>query len=77
MARKALLPKIEQANALVRQYAATQKNVTYVDVFTPMLGTDGQPQPKWFIEDGLHMNRSGYELWIRILKPWVDAHGRS
>lgn len=74
MARKSLLPKIEQANELARKYAATQKNVTYVDVFTPMLGADGQPQRKWFIEDGLHMNRTGYELWIGILKPWVDAH---
>ena len=74
MARKALLPKIRQANELVREYAATQKNVTYIDVFTPMLGADGQPQLKWFIQDGLHMNRIGYELWIRLLKPWVDAH---
>ncbi|HKT27340.1 SGNH/GDSL hydrolase family protein [Dyella sp.] len=76
MARKALLPKIKQANALVRNYASTQKNVTYIDVFTPMLGADGQPQPKWFIEDGLHMNRAGYALWIALLKPWVDAHGQ-
>jgi len=76
IARKALLPKITQANELVRQYATTQKNLAYIDVFTPMLGADGQPQPKWFIEDGLHMNRTGYELWIGILKPWVDVHGR-
>lgn len=76
MSRKALLPKIEQANELVRAYAATQQDVTYIDTFTPMLGADGQPQPKWFIEDGLHMNRTGYELWISILKPWVDAHAR-
>ena len=76
MARTALLPKIKQANELVREYAATQKNVAYIDTFTPMLGADGQPQPKWFIADGLHMNRTGYELWIGILKPWVDAHGR-
>lgn len=74
VARKALLPKIKQTNELVREYAATQKNVTYIDVFTPMLGADGQPQLKWFIEDGLHMNRTGYALWISIIKPWVDAH---
>ncbi|GLQ90670.1 SGNH/GDSL hydrolase family protein [Dyella flagellata] len=76
VARAALLPKIEQANELVREYAATQKQVTYVDVFTPMLGADSKPQPRWFIEDGLHMNRTGYALWISKLKPWVDAHGR-
>lgn len=76
MARQALLPKIRAANALVKAYAATEKDVAYLDVFTPMLGEDGQPQSKWFIQDGLHMNRSGYELWIGIVRPWVDAHGR-
>jgi lysophospholipase L1-like esterase len=74
VARQSLLPQIKQANELVRAYAATQNNVTYVDVFTPMLGPDGQPQQKWFGPDGLHMNRSGYALWIGLLKPWVDAH---
>ena len=73
VARKVLLLKIEQANALVRTYAAAQKNVTYLDVFTPMLGKDGQPQPGWFVEDGLHMNRTGYALWIGIIRPWIDA----
>ncbi|BFI94517.1 MAG: SGNH/GDSL hydrolase family protein [Rhodanobacter sp.] len=76
MARKALLPQIRAANDLVRTYAATQQQVAYLDVFTPMLGKDGQPQAKWFIQDGLHMNRTGYELWIGIVRPWVDAHGR-
>lgn len=76
VARQSLLPQIRQANELVREYAGTQQGVTYIDVFTPMLGKDGQPQQKWFGPDGLHMNRSGYELWIGLLKPWVDAHGR-
>ena len=73
VARKALLPKIREANALVRAFAATQKSVTYLDVFTPMLDKDGQPQPRWFIADGLHMNRQGYALWIGVVTPWLDA----
>ncbi|TAL74335.1 MAG: hypothetical protein EPN56_12100 [Rhodanobacter sp.] len=76
IARKSLLPQIRAANALVRAYAATQKQVTYLDVFTPMLGRDGQPQTRWFIQDGLHMNRAGYELWTSIVRPWVTAHRR-
>ena len=76
MARKALLPQIRETNDRIRHWAATQKGVSYLDVVTPMLGADGQPQLKWFRDDGLHMNRSGYELWISIVKPWVDAHGR-
>jgi len=73
MARKVLLPQIREANALVREYAATQKGVAYLDVFTPMLGQDGQPQPQWFIADGLHMNRKGYVLWIGVVKLWLET----
>ena len=76
VARQALLPQIREANALVRAYAAGQPGVTYLDVFTPMLGKDGQPQPQWFGPDGLHMNRRGYALWVERLTPWVDAHGK-
>lgn len=72
VARKVLLPQVSEANALIKAYAATQKQVTYLDVYTPMLGADGQPQWKWFGPDGLHMNRTGYALWIGIIRPWVD-----
>ena len=72
MARQVLLPKVREANALIEAYAAAQQQVTYLDVYTPMLGADGQPQWRWFGDDGLHMNRTGYALWIGIIRPWVD-----
>lgn len=72
MARRARLTNIRKANKLVSAYAATHPGVTYLDVFTPMLGRDGQPQPRWFRADGLHMNRSGYALWISIARPWLE-----
>ena len=72
MARKHLLPQIRHANALVRDYAG-RHGVAYLDVFTPMLGPDGQPQPQWFGPDGLHMNREGYALWTRVVRGWLDA----
>lgn len=73
VARAPLLPNIRAANALVESYAAAQVKVSYLDVHTPMLGRDGQPQARWFGDDGLHMNRAGYALWIRIIKPWIDT----
>jgi lysophospholipase L1-like esterase len=73
VARAVLLPKVRQANALIRAYAEAQKDVTYLDVFTPMLDKNGDPQPDLFGDDGLHMNRKGYQLWIGVIKPWVDA----
>lgn len=73
VARANLLPQIRRANALIKAWAATQPAVSYLDVYTPMLGTDGKPSMRWFGPDGLHMNRRGYALWIGIIRPWIDA----
>lgn len=66
------LPRQQQANALVKAEAAKLHNVEFIDVATPMLGADGQPRPDLFIEDRLHMNRAGYELWRAIVAPYLD-----
>ncbi|HEV2540641.1 MAG TPA: SGNH/GDSL hydrolase family protein [Frateuria sp.] len=76
MARRQLLPQIRQANALVRDYARQQHGVDYLDAFTPMLGPDGQPQRRWFVQDGLHMNRQGYAVWVRLVRTWLDIVAR-
>ena len=38
-----------------------------------MLGADHRPQPELFIQDGLHMTREGYELWIPPVGELLDA----
>lgn len=75
-ARVALLEKMREANALVRQYIATDPSLTYVDVFTPMLGATGLPRGELFQSDGLHMNAHGYAIWRGLLQPLVSATAR-
>lgn len=69
--RANLLPQIRQANALIQQRTAQMRDVRYVDVFTPMLGPDGQPRPALFREDMLHMTADGYALWTKALAPYI------
>jgi lysophospholipase L1-like esterase len=57
------------ANQLIREFISARPKLIYVDVFTPMLGADGQPRPELFVSDRLHLNPEGYQLWARILKP--------
>jgi lysophospholipase L1-like esterase len=72
-ARVALLGKMRETNALVRQYIAAHPSLTYVDVFTPMLGSTGIPRDDLFQSDGLHMNAKGYAIWRGLLQPLVSA----
>lgn len=69
--RAALLPQVRQANALVREYAGAAEHVDYLDVYLPMLDGQGQPREELFLEDRLHMNRSGYAIWVGVVRPWL------
>ena len=33
---------------------------------------NGQPKPEWFVEDQLHLNAKGYEMWNRIIKGEIE-----
>ena len=47
--------------------------LTFVDIWTEMLGPSGEPRPELFVEDQLHMNERGYEIWTRVLRPVVET----
>lgn len=68
--RWALYPKMQEANALIRQYIeAHPKRLRYLDVSTPLLGRNGKPQPQFYVSDSLHMTPAGYAVWQRVVKP--------
>lgn len=69
--RVGLLPRIREANALVREYAQGEEAVDYLDVFLPMLDAQGRPREELFIDDQLHMNSSGYAIWAGVVRPWL------
>lgn len=77
VARAALLPQILKANQLISDWAATQKNVSFLDVVPAMLDAKGRPRPDLFIQDGLHMNSKGYALWVAQVGPWLAGHAKS
>ncbi|GAB3240767.1 SGNH/GDSL hydrolase family protein [Hymenobacter seoulensis] len=72
LARWALYPQMQEANRLIQQYIEQHpKHLRFVDVSTPMLGPNGKPRPELYLEDGLHMTRTGYDIWTRALAPYL------
>ena len=71
--RAQLLPAVVEANGLIRKALATLPNTGYTDVYTPMLGADGQPRAALFREDMLHMTPDGYAIWRAALAPKVSC----
>lgn len=75
LARLALWPTMKAANDKIRDWAATQKSICFVDVAPAMLDAQGKPRPELFRPDGLHMLPAGYALWIAALKPVLADYG--
>ena len=67
--RAALLPKVRETNNIVGAYVRTQTGTDYIDIYTPMMGSDGRPRAELFLPDMLHMNVSGYRVWQAAIAP--------
>ncbi|MEI6399373.1 MAG: hypothetical protein WCO71_11445, partial [Pseudomonadota bacterium] len=73
--RWAQVAEVIKANALIETYTKQNPGLVFIDVFHPMLGTDGLPRPEIFSEDRLHMNAAGYQLWREIVGPYLPLNG--
>lgn len=71
ISRQALMPKMEEANRLIKAFLKKKSKTAFVDVYHAMLSTDGKPMKDIFIEDNLHMNERGYRIWQKILEPYL------
>jgi lysophospholipase L1-like esterase len=60
---------VREANKLIAAYCDTDPRLRFIDIFPSMLGPDGRPRRELYVDDGLHMTRKGYLLWI----PAVEA----
>lgn len=55
-------------NSSINQLANDDAYLEYINVWDPMLNQDGTRMPELFIEDGLHMNEKGYEVWTKKVR---------
>ncbi|MCC6288056.1 MAG: G-D-S-L family lipolytic protein [Chitinophagaceae bacterium] len=69
--RERFLPKLQSANQQIKDYIATQKRAAYIDVYPYMMHEDGHPRKALFVEDMLHMNKSGYAIWQYAILPYL------
>jgi lysophospholipase L1-like esterase len=63
-----LSPQGREANRLIRRHCALNRKLEFIDVWTPLIGGDGQPDPALFVKDLLHLNAKGYALWAREIR---------
>ncbi|WP_128546428.1 GDSL-type esterase/lipase family protein [Larkinella soli] len=67
--RRKYQPIVQEGNRLIKEFLAGQPNTTYVDIYKPMLGANGQPMGDLFRADSLHMTPKGYAIWAEQVRP--------
>lgn len=75
-----LADAMRQVNAGLERWADRTARTEIVDIWEPMLGTDGLPRPELY-SDGVHLTPEGYRLWTERLAPplrevWESADQR-
>lgn len=70
IARWHLRSAYKRLNRKFKRLAAKQPQVEYADVWSVML-QKRKLKEDLFVEDGLHMNDKGYELWKQVIDPYV------
>ena len=61
--KQSIFETIVESNRLIRKESASREHLHYIDIFTPMLTSSGRSDPAYFLEDMLHMNQAGYQVW--------------
>ena len=70
--RQRLMPVYKEFNDKVASFIRKQScNWEFVDVYSAMLDENGQPVAALFTEDMLHMNSKGYDIWEKLISPFL------
>ncbi|WP_304069048.1 GDSL-type esterase/lipase family protein [Pedobacter glucosidilyticus] len=60
----------QDANAKIKSFLSSKPATDFIDVYQAMLAENGKVRQDIFIQDNLHMNQKGYDIWIKALKPY-------
>ena len=56
-----------ELNSKLANLCDYRENITFVNVWDKMLLENGKLNKKIFVEDGLHMNKLGYDIWTQVI----------
>ncbi|MGB5379328.1 GDSL-type esterase/lipase family protein [Muriicola sp.] len=66
-----LKKRYQRLNKKFKKLAEDTSQLYFVNVWDSML-QNGAIDESLFIEDGLHMNQKGYDLWYEAIKPFLN-----
>ena len=66
--RQPFWDKARETNELLKKLVADNDLLTYIDVATPLLDTNGEVMTDIFVDDNLHLNEKGTQIWAATIR---------
>ncbi|MEW6601762.1 MAG: GDSL-type esterase/lipase family protein [Nitrospirota bacterium] len=54
---------------------AGEAGVGYLDVYRRFMDTHGRPVREYLLADGVHLSRTGYEVWAKVIQQVIELNG--
>ena len=64
--------EIQKVNALLKDMCQKGKNLYFIETAAAYLNAEGKPRAELFIQDQLHQNQQGYDIWADLIKKRFD-----
>ena len=52
---------------------ARDSGVEYVDMYSRFIDTGGRPIKEYLLDDGVHISRTGYDVWAKVIEQQLSA----
>ena len=65
--REYIWNEIIRTNELLKSYVDEHDNMHWIDAFNAMLSEEGSSRTDLYVEDMLHLNEKGYEVWAEAV----------
>jgi len=69
--REHLWPQMKEANKKIAQFMKKKKNTEFIDITKVMNDANGNVRKDLFVEDMLHITPEGYQLWTKVMNPYM------
>lgn len=63
--------EVAKLNSLIKEIAEEQPNITYIELHDHFLDKKSNALRRDLTNDGLHLNKKGYKLWAKLLRPYL------
>lgn len=71
--REEFRERTDELGERLRKVCEADSRLTFIDVSSPLLDESGKAKSEYFVEDQLHLNALGYQVWTETVRPVLLA----